>query len=1024
MKAAGFIWKGVRHYRAAYYGVLAGAAVAAMVLLGALMAGDSVQESLRRSAELRTGKVARIFSGGERFFKDDLGERNGGAAILALRGQVNFEERAEGQVQVMGVTEEFWGFAPDEAKVALEGFDAAISEPLARALDLKVGDGAVVRLQKPGLLSRDAPLSGSSESASSMRVTISKIVTDGEFGRFGLAQTQVPPSTIFLPLARLQKTLELEGQANALLLGDDDSFDEAVLDLDDYGISVVEVPGGVEVRSKRIFMEPRIVEKIEGEPVLTYLVNTLATEVGETPYSMVTAVSGESAAFLPEQPGANEVVINDWLAGDLRAQVGDELTMDYYVVKQGSQLVEERAVFTVKAIVPMKGPAADQRWMPDFPGVADVESAREWEPGLPLDLTRIRDKDDEYWEKFKGTPKAFVSSETGEKLWSNRWGKVTGVRIPGGTVAEVSSKVRAVLEPSLAGMQVLDFSGEAMAAAKSPVDFGMLFLSMSFFLILAAVALVAMLFRFNVEQRTEEGALLSAVGIGAKKITRWRLGEAFCVVLGGAVIGAALAVGFCALVLKVIASIWGEGMSFDLHLNPSTLVIGIVTIVILSLLSVWLTIRKQARKSASMRLGSGAEEKLGMKSKWAGRSLGLGGLLVAAGVAMSFKAGPQGAFFLIGFGVLVMGLAVFRRKLGKVGALESLSASGMAKVNLGRRASRSLIVVGVLAAGVFLVLSVAAFRKNGGGDWREATSGAGGFAWWVETTSPVNRPADATGEVAWFGLDSVVPFRIGAGDDVDCFNLTASSQPRLLGVDPALLEGHFKTDVKWEELQGAGIPAFVDETTMMWVLKKKVGDDLVYRDEWGEEFSVTIAGVVKDSIFQGSMIVDEGKLLEKYPSLGGYRLFLSPDEGTKEVLQRETKDLGGRVTATRDRLAAFHEVENTYIAIFNVLGGLGMILGSVGVGVVTARNLVERKDEFETLRVLGISRGLRRAMVKSELKAMIFWGLGIGLVSALIAVVPVMGGTVGLLDLMWMTGLVVAMAVVVNLVGRRAIARI
>ncbi|MDC0304766.1 hypothetical protein OAK99_02810, partial [Akkermansiaceae bacterium] len=81
----------------------------------------------------------------------------------------------------------------------------------------------------------------------------------------------------------------------------------------------------------------------------------------------------------------------------------------------GSKLVEKRGVFTVKAIVKMEGPAADKRWMPDFPGVADVESARDWEPGLPLDLTRIRDKDDEYWEEFKGTPKAFVSHQTGER---------------------------------------------------------------------------------------------------------------------------------------------------------------------------------------------------------------------------------------------------------------------------------------------------------------------------------------------------------------------------------------------------------------------------------------------------------------------------------------------------------------------------------------------------------------------------------------------------------------------------------
>lgn len=1024
MKSAGFIWRGICYYRAAYAGVLAGAAVAAMVLLGALMAGDSVKESLRRSAELRTGQVERIFSGGERFFQDDLGKRNGGSAMLTLRGQVNVGDRAEGQVQVMGVTEGFWDFAPEKTEVALEGYEAAISEPLARALDLSEGDGAVVRLPKPGILSGDAPLSGESQAIESMRITVAKVVSDAEFGRFGLAQTQIPPSTVFVPLNRLQKTLELPGKANALLLGKDDAFDEGTLTLEDYGISVAEVPGGVEVRSERIFLAPPVAEEIPGEPVLTYLVNTLASEIGETPYSMVTAVSGESAAFLPEQPGEGEVVVNDWLAEDLQLEVGDDLTLDYFVVQGGSELVEESAALTVKAIVPMEGPAADQRWMPDFPGVADVESAREWEPGLPLDLTRIRDKDDEYWEKFKGTPKAFVSYATGKELWSNRWGRVTGLRIPGGTLDEVKEQVREVVTPSMAGMMMVDFSSEAMASAQSPVDFGVLFLSMSIFLIVAAVALVAMLFRFNVEQRTEEGALLTALGVPAKRVMGWRLWEALMAVVAGALVGAGLAMAFSSLVLRVISSIWGSGTQFDLHVAAGTLVGGILALVALSLGAVWLTTRKQARESASFRLNSGVEEEVGRKSKWAGRFLALGGLLVAGGIAMTFTVGPQGAFFLVGFGVLIIGLAVFRMRLGRVGALASLSVQGVARVNLSRRASRSLTVVGVLAAGVFLVLSVASFRKDGGEDWRDRQSGAGGFAWWVETTSPVNRPADATGNVKWFGQESVVPCRIGAGDDVDCFNLTASSQPRLLGVNPELLAGRFDTSADWSELRGEGVPAFVDETTMMWVLKKQVGDELVYQDEWGEDFSVTIAGVVKDSIFQGSVLVAEEKLLEKYPSLEGYRLFLSPNEADKEVLQRETADLGGRVVATRDRLAAFHEVENTYIAIFNVLGGLGMILGSLGVGIVTARNLVERRGEFETLKILGISRSLRATLVKREIRGMIFWGLGIGLVSALIAVIPVLGGTVGLIDLGWMLGLVLAMGLIASLVGRRAMSRL
>ena len=1020
MRGISFIWKGVRHYRAAYVGVVAGAAVGSMVLLGALMAGDSVKESLAKAAELRTGKVTQIFSGGERFFRADLAERTGGSSMIYLKGQVNVGERGEGQVQILGVNESFWKFAPEETSISLSGREFAISAQLASALDMEVGDEMVARVQKPGLLSRDAPLSGEGETIESLRGTVAYILTDKQFGRFSLEQSQVAPSTVFLPLSRLQEELELKEKSNLLLIGEK-SFDPESLTMEDYGISIVDVPGAVEVRSERIFFEPRIADKIAGEPILTYLVNTLATEVGETPYSMVTGVSGDSALFLPKAPGKNEVVINEWLSEDLSAGVGDELTMDYFAIEGGSKLVERKAVFTVVGVVPMEGPAADKNWMPDFPGVANVKSARDWDPGLPLDLKRIRDKDDDYWEKYKGTPKAFVSVETAESLWSNRWGKSTGIRVPGGDKEKVAAQVEEILAPDLAGMHLQDFSAQAKEAAKSPVDFAMLFLSMSFFLILSAIALVTMLFRFNVEQRAEEGALLAAVGIKAKKISNWRLGEAFFVVLIGAIFGAVLAIGFCVLVLRVIGSIWGAGGTvFDLHLRSGTVVTGLLIIVILSLLSVWLTTRKQAKQSASFRLNSGAEEQVGTKSKFSMVLIVLGLLMVVGGIAMNFAVGPQGAFFLIGFGVLLGGLGVFRKKLGSIGSLGELSTKGLAKVNLSRRASRSLTVVGVLAAGVFLVLSVASFRKGGGDNWKDLKSGAGGFAWWVETSAPMNRPADAKGEVEWFGLspESVVPFRIGAGDDVDCFNLNASNRPRLLGVNVDQLEGQFRTDVDWSELKG-GTRAFVDETTMMWVLKKKVGDELIYEDEWGNEFPIVIAGVIKDSIFQGSLVVDEEMLVEKFPSMGGYELFLVADEEAREDLQIATADLGGKVTATKDRLAAFHEVENTYIAIFNVLGALGMILGSVGVGVVTARNLVERKEEFRTLKVLGISKASRNEIMKKEVSSMVIWGLGIGLVSALVSVIPVLGGTVGVLDLLWMLGLVALMAIIAMFVGTR-----
>ena len=111
------------------------------------------------------------------------------------------------------------------------------------------------------------------------------------------------------------------------------------------------------------------------------------------------------------------------------------------------------------------------------------------------------------------------------------------------------------------------------------------------------------------------------------------------------------------------------------------------------------------------------------------------------------------------------------------------------------------------------------------------------------------------------------------------------------------------------------------------------------------------------------------------------------------LLQQALTDRGVQATLTDERLAAFHGVENTYIAIFQVLGGLGVILGSAGLGLVTARNLVERRQEFAILHTLGIPAAVTRQVVLGEVAQLIRWGLGIGLAAALVAILPSLTAT-------------------------------
>ena len=59
---------------------------------------------------------------------------------------------------------------------------------------------------------------------------------------------------------------------------------------------------------------------------------------------------------------------------------------------------------------------------------------------------------------------------------------------------------------------------------------------------------------------------------------------------------------------------------------------------------------------------------------------------------------------------------------------------------------------------------------------------------------------------------------------------------------------------------------------------------------------------------------------------------------------------------SRKRLAELQTVENTYLSIFQGLGGLGMLLGTCGLGLVVARNLVERSQELALFEALGYQK--------------------------------------------------------------------
>ena len=108
--------------------------------------------------------------------------------------------------------------------------------------------------------------------------------------------------------------------------------------------------------------------------------------------------------------------------GRLRSsgQARRPVTLDYYVWLEEGRLATRSAEFRVACIIPMKGFAADRDLVPDYPGITESETLSDWDPPFPIDLKRIRPQDEDYWKKYRTTPKAFIPLEVGTRALADR----------------------------------------------------------------------------------------------------------------------------------------------------------------------------------------------------------------------------------------------------------------------------------------------------------------------------------------------------------------------------------------------------------------------------------------------------------------------------------------------------------------------------------------------------------------------------------------------------------------------------
>ncbi|MGE5424227.1 MAG: FtsX-like permease family protein, partial [Syntrophothermus sp.] len=647
-----------------------------------------------------------------------------------------------------------------------------------------------------------------------------------------------------------------------------------------------------------------------------------------------------------------EIIINSWLAEDLKARNGDRVKLKFYSMKMGRILKEDSATFRINKILPIDEKVWDQTLMPAFPGISDAVNCRDWESGTYIDLKKIRRKDEDYWKQYKGTPKAFISLEDGLKIWKNPFGECTSFRFSKkeNDTAVLKNQLKKSIAPAFAGMKFNSVYEEGQLAAKNSTDFGGLFIGLGFFIIAAGILLSAMLYSLQLSVRHREIKLLSYLGFSSRVTFRIFFLEGLLILLLAGTSGAFGGVFYTKLIIRGLQTIWMPATgttSLVLHLRWTLIILGAITGILISSLVLWQVQRK------------------------------------------SFSSGKA-----------------FGRK-GITPSLRNYSAKTLVVRHLMLHKMRHLGITGLLALGCFTIL-VTGLNRRENMKYQGRQTGTGGFLLQAEAT--LSLPQDIASRSSAYGMDPaedsvfksvrLVPVRQLLQSDASCLNLNRVANPTLAGIPVQEFIGRFTfidappNQEPWKflqnELSPGIIPGYIDETVLQWGLGRKTGDTIFYLDDKGTSVGIRISGTLKNSIFQGKILISDSLLLKHFPSSRQDLLLIDAGPGKEEQLTLKMENLfsdyGLTVIPAVTVLAAFDAVQNTYLSVFLLLGGLGMLIGTAGLCIFFVSDLNRRRKEIAFYHAIGFSDQLIFGIFSSGYFLLLISGITAGCLLSLLTI--------------------------------------
>lgn len=831
-------------------------------------------------------------------------------------------------------------------------------------------------------------------------------------------------------------------------------------------------------------------EPYQPQRAMSYLVNQITSldEFGREQPTIVTYsiaigmddMVGNSPSFGPFEQRPSTCWVNSWLAERMNLKVGSRLRIAFFKPettdgRETETEAELEVVDIVRVTTPSSGyvrnrparfksppePFNDPDMTPVVPGITDQDSISKWD--LPFKLTReVPDEDDQYWKDFRLTPKIFLRYGSAARNFGSRFGSATAIRIDASRATEGQIRQRAIDSMLHAkagyGIQFVPTRQLLVRAASGTTPFDGLFLALSFFVIVAALMLVALLFRLSIEQRASQFGLLLATGFTHSRVRNLLLRESATIVFGGAGLGILLGLGYARLMIAGLESLWLGAisisfLSFSFSLKSLFLGGGLGSVA--SLATIVGSLRRLDRK-APLDLLRGRWESSAHSKTQSKVSLAIAGFLTfgAAGLltlGMTQTGMAQaGSFF--GCGMMLLGAAITAmmyvlrgNQLGQISKAKALPGLlALSWRSLSRNPWRSVLTLGLLSTASFLIASMSIFQMS------PEKRGSGGYELMAQSSLPIYRDPgsirvreDLLNAKDFETLRSVniLSFRARIGEDASCNNLYQVAQPTILGVPDSLdydqeslaESSRFQwvdsldKQRPWQELMRRAtgseqdpIPAVVDMNTAAWSLHQGASVGSLIKIPFDDRILYfKTVGLLSNSVLQGKLLIGQKNFGTAFPEQNGFRFFLihvaeMSMESVSEAIENGWSDEGVDVSSTEETLAKLLAVQNTYISAFQSIGALGLLLGTIGLAVVQVRSVLERRRELALMQAIGFSRSRIAKMLMVESLMLLGGGLLVGVSAALIAIIPYVLGNdtqANIVDPFIMLGIVLSVGI-------------